>query len=70
VHSIPSDPENESELARASITGPAYYLLRPDGHIGLAGTRFEESAVRNWFASRSVHNETADVEHSQPRVCA
>ena len=70
VHSIPNDPENESELARAGITGPAYYVLRPDGHIGLAGTRFDESAVRNWFASRSVRNETADVEHAQPRVCA
>jgi hypothetical protein len=29
---------------------PRYYVLRPDGHIGLAGTRFEESAMKNWLA--------------------
>jgi 2-polyprenyl-6-methoxyphenol hydroxylase-like FAD-dependent oxidoreductase len=57
VHAVPSEPENLSELARASITGPAYYLLRPDGHVGLAGLRFDEAAVRRWFATASVHNE-------------
>jgi hypothetical protein len=55
VHAIPSDRDNDVELARASIKGPAYYLLRPDGHIGLGGARFDEAALRGWFASAAVH---------------
>jgi 2-polyprenyl-6-methoxyphenol hydroxylase-like FAD-dependent oxidoreductase len=49
VHQIPDDADNDRELARVSLEGPAYYLLRPDGHVGLAGTRFEPAAVRRWF---------------------
>jgi hypothetical protein len=29
--------ENERELARAKISRPSFYLLRPDGHVGLCG---------------------------------
>jgi len=49
VHAIPSDIENNAALAAASITRPSYYLLRPDGHIGLAGTSFEEVDFRQWL---------------------
>ena len=35
---IPDDPINDRELVRAAIPKPSSYLLRPDGHIGLAGT--------------------------------
>jgi 2-polyprenyl-6-methoxyphenol hydroxylase-like FAD-dependent oxidoreductase len=55
VHAIPPDRDNDRELARASIGGPAYYLLRPDGHIGLVGALFDEAALRSWFASAGVH---------------
>jgi 2-polyprenyl-6-methoxyphenol hydroxylase-like FAD-dependent oxidoreductase len=55
VHAIPSDRDNDVELARASIKGPACYLLRPDGHIGLGGSLFDETALRGWFASAYVH---------------
>ncbi|TMG72723.1 MAG: hypothetical protein E6H75_14925, partial [Betaproteobacteria bacterium] len=41
IHAIPDDPHNAQELARVRIPGPAFYLLRPDGHVGLAGTRLE-----------------------------
>src|SRR5262249_31652886 len=40
IHVVPSDVENGAVLAAASIPIPSYYLLRPDGHIGLAGTSF------------------------------
>jgi hypothetical protein len=50
VHAIPDDPHNSRELARARITGPACYLLRPDGHVGLAGARFEPDAVSRYLS--------------------
>jgi hypothetical protein len=70
VHAIPSDPENVKELARVSINGPAFYLLRPDGHVALAGTRFDEAAVKNWFVSRSVHVSAANSQLRQSRSYA
>jgi 2-polyprenyl-6-methoxyphenol hydroxylase-like FAD-dependent oxidoreductase len=54
MHEIPGDAENISVLAAASIQGPAFYLLRPDGHIGLVGARIEPEALRDWFARFSV----------------
>ncbi|MGH8703775.1 MAG: FAD-dependent monooxygenase, partial [Burkholderiales bacterium] len=33
IHSIPSDPVNDRELARARVPQPSFYLLRPDGHV-------------------------------------
>jgi hypothetical protein len=50
VHTIPSDVQNDVALAAASIASPSYYLLRPDGHIGLAGTYFQEADLRQWLA--------------------
>lgn len=50
IHPIPADPVNDAELARARIPQAAFYLLRPDGHVGLCGTRFEAAAVRRYFS--------------------
>ena len=55
VHSIPAGGDNAQVLARASIGMPAFYLLRPDGHVGLAGTDLDLTAVRRWFADSHVH---------------
>jgi hypothetical protein len=33
---------------------PAYFLLRPDGHIGLAGTRLDVDAMRQYLAQRGI----------------
>ncbi len=52
AHVVPGDPANDRELARARIRGPAFYLLRPDGHIGLAGTRLDADAAERYFAER------------------
>lgn len=51
VHEVQDDADNAAELARAAIKGPAFYLLRPDGHVGLAGTRLDAAAVMRWFES-------------------
>jgi hypothetical protein len=50
THVIPVDLANDRELARVGISGPAYYLLRPDGHVGLAGSRLEADAVNRYLA--------------------
>jgi 2-polyprenyl-6-methoxyphenol hydroxylase-like FAD-dependent oxidoreductase len=49
VHVIPHDPDNARALAAESIPAPSFYLLRPDGHIGLAGAEIDESALKNWL---------------------
>ena len=54
VHAIPDDPANAGELAGAQITGPAFYLVRPDGYIGLAGTRLDAGVVERYFAEHHI----------------
>jgi 2-polyprenyl-6-methoxyphenol hydroxylase-like FAD-dependent oxidoreductase len=58
VHAIPDDAANSVELGRVGITGPAFYLLRPDGHAGLAGARLDINAVKRYFAERHVREST------------
>jgi len=50
IHSIPADPDNDAELAKAGIVSPSLYLLRPDGHIGLCGPHSEIGAVDQYLA--------------------
>jgi 2-polyprenyl-6-methoxyphenol hydroxylase-like FAD-dependent oxidoreductase len=49
---VPGGPTNDRELTRARIPQPAFYLLRPDGHVGLAGTRLERAAVARYLSER------------------
>ncbi|MEA2714918.1 MAG: hypothetical protein QOK27_2879, partial [Gemmatimonadales bacterium] len=49
---VPSDPANDRELTRAQIPRQAFYLLRPDGHIALAGVRLEAAAVARYVSER------------------
>jgi 2-polyprenyl-6-methoxyphenol hydroxylase-like FAD-dependent oxidoreductase len=52
THVIPSDPANDRELTRVHIPRPAFYLLRPDGHIGLAGIHLDAAAVTGYVSQR------------------
>jgi 2-polyprenyl-6-methoxyphenol hydroxylase-like FAD-dependent oxidoreductase len=52
VHAVCDDAANAAELARVHIKGPAFYLLRPDGHVGLAGTRLDAEALKRYMAER------------------
>jgi 2-polyprenyl-6-methoxyphenol hydroxylase-like FAD-dependent oxidoreductase len=54
THVIPDDAHNAQELARVRISGPAFYLLRPDGHVGLAGIRLDTSAVTRYLSNTWV----------------
>jgi 2-polyprenyl-6-methoxyphenol hydroxylase-like FAD-dependent oxidoreductase len=49
---IPGDAGNKGELARACIARPSYYLLRPDGYIGLCGLVLEPVALRQYASDQ------------------
>ena len=53
VHDVPLDPANETALDRAHIPRPSFYLLRPDGHVGLCGTVFDAVACRYMMSVKS-----------------
>jgi 2-polyprenyl-6-methoxyphenol hydroxylase-like FAD-dependent oxidoreductase len=50
THTVMADAANRRELARAHIPCPSFYLLRPDGHIGLAGAQLDAVALRRYMA--------------------
>ena len=52
IYVIPVDPINDVELARKQIPQPSFYLVRPDGHIGLCGARLEAAAVKRYLSER------------------
>jgi 2-polyprenyl-6-methoxyphenol hydroxylase-like FAD-dependent oxidoreductase len=52
VHAIPPDPVNDTELARLHIPQTSFYLVRPDGYVGLCGLRLEAGALDRYFAGR------------------
>jgi hypothetical protein len=49
VHPIPADPANDAALAQAGIAQPSFYLVRPDGHVGLCGSRLDAAAVKRYL---------------------
>jgi len=50
IHPIPVDPLNDAELARVQIPQPSFYLVRPDGHIGLCGVHLDAAAARRYVS--------------------
>ena len=52
LHTIPGDPANDRELARVHIPQPSFYLLRPDGHVGLAGIHLDMAAASRYISGR------------------
>jgi 2-polyprenyl-6-methoxyphenol hydroxylase-like FAD-dependent oxidoreductase len=54
VHEVADDPANAGELARAKIPVQSFFLLRPDGHIGVAGARFEAAAVTRYLTDHRL----------------
>ncbi|HTE13451.1 MAG TPA: FAD-dependent monooxygenase [Burkholderiales bacterium] len=54
THVIPDEAYNAQQLALVQIKGPAFYLLRPDGHVGLAGINLEPSAVTHYLSEHGI----------------
>ena len=52
IHAIPADWGNDAELRRARIPVPSFYLLRPDGHVGLSGVHWDARAVDRYLSER------------------
>jgi 2-polyprenyl-6-methoxyphenol hydroxylase-like FAD-dependent oxidoreductase len=52
VHTVSDDRGNDAELLRAGIPQPSFYLLRPDGHVGLCGTKLEPGELKGYFSER------------------
>jgi 2-polyprenyl-6-methoxyphenol hydroxylase-like FAD-dependent oxidoreductase len=52
VHSVPGDPVNDRELGQAKVPQPSFFLVRPDGHIGLAGVRMDAAALSRYVTER------------------
>jgi len=51
VYGIASGPLNAKELARWHLPQTSFYLLRPDGHVGLCGTRLDVAAIKRYFSA-------------------
>lgn len=50
VHVVPDSPANNRELARVGVPIPSFFLLRPDGHIALAGTMLDPAAISRYLS--------------------
>jgi len=49
---IPVTAENRAELGRVKVPEAAFYLLRPDGYVGLAGVRLDMAEVNRYVSGR------------------
>jgi hypothetical protein len=59
IRMVNDDAVNAAELARAHITGPAFYLLRPDGHVALAGGQLDTPAVGRYLKNIGISDAPA-----------
>jgi hypothetical protein len=59
---IPVNAENRAELARVKVPETAFYLLRPDGYVGLAGVRVDMAEV-NRYVSEKLHVTMSKLHH-------
>jgi len=50
VHRVGDEVADRADLLSAAIAVPSFWLLRPDGHVGLCGTAVDRGAVERYFA--------------------
>ena len=68
AHAIPDDAANRAELARAKIRRPGLYLLRPDGHVGLAGASPRARPCSSYFVDSHLRLQQGLECHGPPRA--
>lgn len=49
---ISSDPANDEAREAACIPSPSFYLIRPDGHVGLCGKQLDAGVVKRYLGER------------------
>ena len=52
VHVIPRTPTTSASSPGSNIPRPSFYLLRPDGHVGLCGRQLAPGLVRDYLRAR------------------
>jgi 2-polyprenyl-6-methoxyphenol hydroxylase-like FAD-dependent oxidoreductase len=50
THAVPAGAANDAALDRARIPRPSFYLVRPDGYVGLCGGTLDADSVASYFA--------------------
>jgi len=65
VHAIPVTAGNDAEQVRANVPHSAFYLVRPDGHIGLCGRAVNVEDLR-----RYLHRRIAVADRSTDEVAS
>jgi 2-polyprenyl-6-methoxyphenol hydroxylase-like FAD-dependent oxidoreductase len=50
THAVPDDAANDAAIAHAKIPLPSFYLVRPDGYVGLCGSTLDAESVESYFA--------------------
>lgn len=53
IRSVKDGPADQAELDRVNIRTPSFYLLRPDGHIGLCGGRLEVPTLLRYLTQNA-----------------
>jgi 2-polyprenyl-6-methoxyphenol hydroxylase-like FAD-dependent oxidoreductase len=70
VLTVPHSADNDRELERVHIPRTSFYLLRPDGYVGLAGIRLELETVRRYFSEglhlRASQTTKTTAHHGRP----
>ncbi|HEY8608972.1 MAG TPA: FAD-dependent monooxygenase [Noviherbaspirillum sp.] len=49
ILAVPRDEHNDAVLRRAHLPMPSFFLLRPDGHVGCAGTTLDAAALMDYL---------------------
>jgi len=49
IAAVPADPVHDPALAQAGVPRPSFYLLRPDGHVGLCGGQVDVGAINGYL---------------------